>query len=107
MGNVSCCLALTFFSQILIIFLSHSRCRKECSLVCETSDILSQEFMMSASSMTIQEVEAMRKCRLASLAFYYYDFRDDKKKDLCGLLSSVLFQLCSQSDTYHNILSTF
>jgi len=49
----------------------------------------------------------MRKCGLASLAFYYYDFREDKKTDLRGLLSSVLFQLCDQSDSYHDILSTF
>jgi len=38
---------------------------------------------------------------------YYYDFREDRKKDLCGLLSSVLFQLCDQSDSYYNTLSTF
>jgi len=49
----------------------------------------------------------MRKSGLASLAFYYYDFREDQKKDLRGLLSSVLFQLCDQSDSYHDILSTF
>jgi len=49
----------------------------------------------------------MRKSGLASLAFYYYDFREDKKKDLRGLLSSVLFQLCDQSDSYHDLLSIF
>ncbi len=49
----------------------------------------------------------MRKCGLASLAFYYYDFRDDQKKDLRGFLVSVLSQLCNQSDSYYNILSTF
>ena len=38
---------------------------------------------------------------------YYYDFRDALKKDLRGLLSSVLFQLCDQSDSYYNIISTF
>ena len=38
---------------------------------------------------------------------YFYDFRDDLKKDLRGLLSSMLFQLCDQSDSYYNILSTF
>jgi len=43
----------------------------------------------------------------ASLAMYFYDFRDDLKKDLRGLLSSVLFQLCGQSDSYFNILSAF
>ena len=49
----------------------------------------------------------MRKSGLASLAFYYHDFREDQKKDLRGLLSSVLFQLCDQSDSYHDILSNF
>jgi len=63
--------------------------------------------MVSASSAIIQEIEAMRKCGLASLAFYYYDFREDKKKDLRGLLSSFLYQLCDQADSYHDILSTF
>jgi len=38
---------------------------------------------------------------------YFYDFRDDLKKDLRGLLSSMLSQLCDQSDSYYNILSTF
>jgi hypothetical protein len=55
----------------------------------------------------IEEIEVMRKCGLASLAFYYYDFREDGKKDQRGLLSSVLFQLCNQSDSYQDILSTF
>jgi hypothetical protein len=47
----------------------------------------------------------MQKCGLASLAFYYHDFKEDKKKDLRGLLSSVLVQLCRQSDSYCDILS--
>ena len=49
----------------------------------------------------------MRKSGLASIAMFYYDFREDQKKDLRGLLSSVLFQLCNQSDSYYDILSTF
>jgi len=44
---------------------------------------------------------------LASLAMFYYDFREGEKKDLRGLLSSMLFQLCDQSDSYYTILSTF
>ena len=62
---------------------------------------------MLASSTIIQEIEVMRKSGLASLAFYYHDFREDQKQDRRGLLSSVLFQLCDQSDSYHDILSTF
>lgn len=49
----------------------------------------------------------MRNSGLASLAIYYYDFREDRKKDLRGLLSSILFQLCDQSDSYYDILSCF
>ena len=49
----------------------------------------------------------MRRCGLASLAFYYHDFREDQKRDRRGLLSSILYQLCDQSNPYHEILSTF
>jgi hypothetical protein len=60
-----------------------------------------------ASSTIIEEIEAMRTSGLASLAIYYYDFREDQKKDLRGLLSSVVFQLCHQSDSYCDIVSEF
>ena len=49
----------------------------------------------------------MRKAGLASLAFFYCDFREDQKKDLRGLLSSLLVQLCHQSDSYCKILLKF
>ena len=49
----------------------------------------------------------MKKCGLASLAFFYCDFREDQKRDLRGLLASVLFQFCHQSDSYYDILSKF
>ena len=63
--------------------------------------------MALASSTIIEDVESMRKSGLASLAFFYYDFREDGKKDLRGLLSSMLVQLCHQSDSYCQILSSF
>ena len=49
----------------------------------------------------------MQKSEYASLAIFYYDFREDRKKHVSGLLSSVLFQLCDQSDSYYDILSDF
>jgi hypothetical protein len=49
----------------------------------------------------------MRRAGLVSLAYYYCDFRDDKKKDLRGLVSSLLVQLCHQSDSYCDIVSKF
>jgi len=47
----------------------------------------------------------MRKAGLASCAFFYCDFKDDQKKDLRPLLSSMLVQLCHQSDAYCDVLS--
>jgi len=63
--------------------------------------------MMPASSTIIENIDAMRKCGLASLAFFYHDFREDDKRYLRGLLSSILFQFCDQSDSYYNVLSEF
>ena len=49
----------------------------------------------------------MRKAGLASLAIFYFDSKDDQKKDLRGLLSSLLIQLCHQSDSYGSVLFNF
>jgi len=47
----------------------------------------------------------MQKSGLALLAMFYCDFREEQKKGVRGLLSSVLVQLCHQSNTYCDILS--
>ncbi|KAH9965039.1 hypothetical protein BGW80DRAFT_1255032 [Lactifluus volemus] len=57
-------------------------------------------------SAIIEDIYSMCKAKLASLAFFYFD-RDDNKKDLRSLLSSLIFQLYDQSDSYFNILSAF
>ena len=62
---------------------------------------------MFASSTAIENIDAMRKAGLASLAFFYCDFREDQKKELRGLLSSLLIQLCHQSDSYCDMLLKF
>ena len=62
---------------------------------------------MLASSTIIEDIENICKAGRALLAMYYYDFREDQKKDLRGLLSSILFQLCDQSDSYYDTLFTF
>jgi hypothetical protein len=59
------------------------------------------------STAIIEDIQTMQNSGDASLAMYFFDFRDDLKKDLRGLLSSILFQLCDQSDSYYNIISTF
>ena len=62
---------------------------------------------MFVSSTIIEVVRAMQEAGLASLAFFYCDFRDDRKKELRGILSSFLVQLYHQSDSYFEILSKF
>jgi len=49
----------------------------------------------------------MRKSSPTSLVIFYCDFREDQKTRLRGLLSSILYQLYKQSNSYHNILSIF
>jgi hypothetical protein len=63
--------------------------------------------MVPASSTIIENIDTMRKCGLAFLAIFYHDFREEQKRDLRGLLSSVLFQFCDQSDSYYDVLSNF
>jgi hypothetical protein len=41
---------------------------------------------------------------LATMAYYYFDFRDVKKQDCYGLLSSLVSQLSAESDSCYNIL---
>jgi len=76
-------------------------------MVRQAFNIFVSGLMMLASSSIIQDIIAMQKAGLASLAFFYCDFREDQKKDLRGLLSSLLVQLCHQSDSYCDILFKF
>ncbi len=39
------------------------------------------------------------------MAYYYFDFRDVKKQDCYGLLSSLVSQLSAESDSCYNLLS--
>ena len=62
---------------------------------------------MLGSTAIIQDIDIMRRAGLVSLAYYYCDFRDDKKRDLHGLVSSLLVQLCHQSNSYREMVSKF
>jgi hypothetical protein len=47
----------------------------------------------------------LRNDGLSSIAYFYFDFRDENKRSLDNLLRSLLFQLSAQSDLYRDILS--
>jgi NACHT domain len=59
------------------------------------------------SSAIIQDIEEMRDDGSSSIAFFFFDFRDDEKQTRRNLLSSLLVQLCDQSDTHYDILFKF
>ena len=60
---------------------------------------------MSIRSAVIQDIERMHAAGLATMAYYYFDFRDVKKQDCYGLLSSLISQLSAKSDSCFGILS--
>ena len=47
----------------------------------------------------------MHAAGLATMAYYYFDFRDVKKQDRYGFLSSLLSQLSAESDSCYEVLS--
>ena len=61
--------------------------------------------MVSIRSAIIQDIEGMHAAGLATMAYYYFDFRDDKKQNCYGLVSSLISQLSAESDSCYNILS--
>jgi hypothetical protein len=61
--------------------------------------------MMPIRSAVIQDIEDMHAAGLATMAYYYFDFRDVKKQDCYGLLSSLILQLSAESDSCYDILS--
>ncbi len=60
---------------------------------------------MPTRSAIIEDIEDMRAAGLAMMAYYYFDFRDVKKQDCYGLLSSLISQLSVESDSCYNLLS--
>ena len=59
----------------------------------------------STSSAIIQDIQGIHTAGLATMVYYYFDFRDVKKQDRYGLLSSLLFQLSAESDSCCEVLS--
>ncbi|KAI0249056.1 hypothetical protein BJV78DRAFT_1284306 [Lactifluus subvellereus] len=56
-------------------------------------------------SAIIEDIKHMQQAGSALLAYYYFDFKDIAKRDIRGLLSSLLIQLCDHSDLCWDVLS--
>jgi hypothetical protein len=46
----------------------------------------------------------MQDAKSSLIAYYYFDYKDASKRDVRGLLTSLLFQLSGQSDSCWNVL---
>ncbi|KAH9170740.1 hypothetical protein EDB89DRAFT_1887768, partial [Lactarius sanguifluus] len=56
------------------------------------------------SSVIIREIEGLCNTGFASMAYFYFDFKDTAKQDSRALIASLLVQLSDQSDVYCDIL---
>ena len=68
-------------------------------------DLILQYSCLSTSSSIVQELDSKRTAGLASVVYYYFDFRDADKQNRRGLMSSLLLQLAAESDSCYDILS--
>ena len=55
-------------------------------------------------STIVEEITHVSEAGLASIANFYFDFRDSSKQDVRGALSSLLTQLSAQSDARCDVL---
>jgi hypothetical protein len=67
--------------------------------------VFSRLLITPIRSAIIQDIERMHAAGLAAMAYYYLNFRDVKKQDCYGLLSSLISQLSVESDSYYDVLS--
>jgi hypothetical protein len=78
---------------------------EEYLLVCVAPILQPISIKIPISSTIIEASEAIRDTGLAFTAYYYFDTTDKAKRDIRGLLTSLLSQLSAKSDACYNILS--
>ena len=61
--------------------------------------------MLTTSSAIIQHIRAQCQPRKAHLAYFYFDFRDEKKQNARHLITSLLSQFSALSDTCCDIVA--
>jgi hypothetical protein len=60
--------------------------------------------IFSISSAIIEDLQNNIEARSALVAYYYFDYKDSSKRDLRGLLASLVFQLAGDSDRCWSVL---
>ena len=64
-----------------------------------------RKFILSISSAIVEDIKRMQQTESALIAYYYFDFKDVAKRDVRGLLSSLLTQLGNASARCWSVLS--
>src|SRR5712691_1582068 len=64
-----------------------------------------RKLILLSSSAIIEEVKYIRESGSALVAYYYFDYKDAAKRDVWGLLTSILLQLVDDSDPCWDLLS--
>ena len=67
--------------------------------------LIPEKLTLLSSSAIIQDIMALRDAGLATMAYFYFDFRDTDKQNLHNALPSLLIQLSARSDSCCDILS--
>ena len=92
---------------MLFILFYKARAGKSTLLYVMNLWVCSKLLMVPIRSAIIQDIEGMRAAGLATMAYYYFDFRDVKKQECFGLLSCLISQLSAESDSCFHIFSQF
>jgi hypothetical protein len=61
-------------------------------------------FIFLISSAIIEDIKNMRQASPALIAYHYFDFKDASKRNVRGLLASLLFQLGDDNDRCWDVL---
>ena len=94
-----------FYLRLLILFLISQRVREKASFgMCLLVSFYEREFIPAISSAIIEDIKNMREAGSALVAWYYFDFKDTSKRDVRGLLKSLVFQLGDDSDRCWDVL---
>ncbi|KAI0289211.1 hypothetical protein BC826DRAFT_1187953 [Russula brevipes] len=76
--------------------------KNNCSLLCIRGDPGSGKTILCSA--IIEDIKNMGISGPALVAYYYFDFNDVSKRDIRGLLASILFQLSDDSDHCWDVL---
>jgi len=68
------------------------------------NDSSNRKLTVLSSSAVVEDIKHLQESSSALVAYYYFDFKDVAKRDVRGLLASLLLQLVEESDSCRDTL---